>query len=705
MPHVGATGKAEEPAGSAPSGVAVGDGDPEHANGLATADSNAEHADGLATADSNPEHANDLAVADSNAEHANDLATAEGDPGHATDLAVADGNAEHANDLATADSDPGHTNGLATTDGSSRPADDTAVSDESPEPVDGPAASDLSAPARRKRAAAARRGRQAPSQPGRLRTVWAMLIAVAGGLALASAFPPTGIWPLAAAGPALLVVALWGRSLRGSFVVALAFGLAFFFPLLSWLINVAWYALAALAIAEAVIFALFAIGQRLMLRLPAWPVPVAAWWVAVEAFRDRWPYAFPWGRLAMSQAAAPTVHWVAYGGPQLLSFLVALTGATLAWLLLTAGQAWRDRRERHKRQDQQDQQDQPEHRRPAARRLVAPALAFAGVAGVCVAGAALPAGQSAGAPTAEVAAIQGDVPHDESLAKQLRQTIVTQNHAAATEQLAAEVRAGSRPAPDLVIWPENSTDQDPDYDPAIYATIYDAVSTINRPVLVGAVLQYPERNAGQLWLPGRGPVAIYVKRQLVPFGEYIPFRGIISSFSSLPSLQPVNFTAGHKAVVFTVGKIRLGDVICYEVGFDNLVSSEVGAGANLLTEQTNDADFEVDGQLGETLQQLAMARIRAIEFDRSMVVAGTTGVSAIILPNGTFVARSQTWQRALLEARVPLVSSTTLAQRLGEWPEIVFSALAVVALGWAVGLQIAERRGRRSRTAEPAVPA
>jgi apolipoprotein N-acyltransferase len=565
-----------------------------------------------------------------------------------------------------------------------------AVGDESPAHVDGPVAPDRPAASRRARAAAALRDRRGQSQLGGLRIVWATLVAVAGGLALAAAFPPTGIWPLAAAGPALLVVALWGRSLRGSFIVALGFGLAFFIPLLSWLINVAWYAWAALAVAEAVIFALFAIGQRLMLRLPGWPVAVAAWWVAVEAFRDRWPYAFPWGRLAMSQAAAPTVHWVAYGGPQLLTFLVALTGATLAWLLLAAGRAWRDRRGRPGR---------PEHRWPAARRLVAPAIAFAAVAGVCVAGAALPAGQSAGAPTAEIAAIQGNVPHDESLAKQLRQTIVTQNHAAATEQLAAQVQAGSRPAPDLVIWPENSTDQDPDYDPSIYATIYSAVSAINRPVLVGAVLQYPLRNSGQLWLPGRGPVAVYVKRQLVPFGEYIPFRGFISSFSSLPSLQPYNFTAGHKAVVFVVGKIRLGDVICYEVGFDNLVSSEVSAGANLLTEQTNDADFEVDGQLGETLQQLAMARVRAIEFDRSMVVAGTTGVSAIILPDGTFVARSQPWQRALLEARVPLVTGTTLAQRLGEWPEIVFSALAVVALGWAVALQIAERRGRRPRAA------
>jgi apolipoprotein N-acyltransferase len=181
----------------------------------------------------------------------------------------------------------------------------------------------------------------------------------------------------------------------------------------------------------------------------------------------------------------------------------------------------------------------------------------------------------------------------------------------------------------------------------------------------------------------------------VPFGEYIPFRGLISSFSSLPALQPVDFTPGHRAVVFRIGQVRLGDVICYEVGFDNLVASEVNAGANLLTEQTNDADFEVDGQLGETLQQLAMARIRAIEFDRSMVVAGTTGVSAIIAPDGTLIMHSRTWQRAVLEARVPLLTRSTLATRLGEWPEIVLSALAVAALGLAVAASATDRRRPR----------
>jgi apolipoprotein N-acyltransferase len=489
---------------------------------------------------------------------------------------------------------------------------------------------------------------------------WALAVALTGGLALTAAFPPIGIWPLAPAGPALLAMALWRRGLRASLLAGLVFGLAFFVPLLSWLLNVAWYAWLALAVAEAVIFALLAVGQRLLLDLRAWPLAVAGWWVCAEALRSRWPYAFPWGRLAMSQAGAPAAPWAAVGGAPLLSFLVALAGTTLAWALLVPG------------------------RRAGLRRRVLPLLAFAGAAGLALAGALLPVDQQPpGIPTATVAAVQGNVPHARSLPGLLRASTVTLNHAAATERLATRVRAGAQPAPALVIWPENSTDIDPRFDAGVYATIARAVNAIHRPVLVGTLLANPVRNAGVLWLPGRGPDQTYVKRQLVPFGEYIPFRGLLKHITSLVNLQPQNFTAGHRAVVFRAGKIRLGDVICYEVGFDGLVSSEVNAGANLLTVQTNDATFEVDGQRGETLQQLAMARIRAVESNRAVVVASTTGVSAIIAPDGRLIAHSGTWQRAVLEARVPLVSQRTLADRIGAWPQAVIVALTLAALAWA----------------------
>jgi apolipoprotein N-acyltransferase len=504
---------------------------------------------------------------------------------------------------------------------------------------------------------------------------WALLVALAGGLALAAAFPPVGIWPFAALGPALFAVALTGRSLRGAAVVGLVFGAAFFFPLLSWVLNVAWYAWAGLAGGETVIIAVLAVGQRLLLRLPGWPVAVAGWWVAAEGLRDRWPWGgFPWGRLAMSQASAPTAGWAAIGGAPLLTFLVALAGATMAWLILAAGppRGWRSWTGR-------------------LPRLAVPALAVAAAVGLALAGSVLPADPSAGSSPAVVAAVQGDIPHARNLPQLVNDTLVTADHAQATAGLAAQVKAGRRPAPDLVIWPENSTDLDPFLYPAIYREVLNAVRTAGWPILVGEVLDNPVRNVGQLWLPGRGPTAQYVKRQLVPFGEYIPYRSLMSHITSLTALQPVNFTPGHAAVVFKVGKIRLGDVICYEIGFDGLVRSEVTAGANLLTMQTNDASFELDGQTGETLQQLAMARIRAIESDRAVVVASTIGVSAIVAPDGHLIVHSGTWRRAVLEARVPLITHRTLADRVGSWPEYVIIALTVLAL-----LAAATRRpGRR----------
>ena len=521
---------------------------------------------------------------------------------------------------------------------------------------------------------------------------WALLIALAGGLALTAAFPPLGIWPLAAVGPALLAVALWGRPLRGTLLASLVFGVSFFFPLLFWVINVAWYAWVALAAADTVVFTVLALGLRLLLRLRAWPLALAGWWVAAEAVRDRWPWGgFPWGRLAMSQASAPAARWAAVGGAPLVTFLVALTAGMLAWLLIArpaVAPGWLARL-------------RPRALPGLVRPRALPALAVAAVAGLAAAGPLLPSATPAGAPTATVAAVQGNVPHARNLPDLLRATTVTDNHARATQGLAAEVNTGQRPAPDLVVWPENSTDIDPRLYPPVYNEITSAVTAIRRPVLVGAVLQNPVRNAGLLWLPGRGPVASYLKRQLVPFGEVIPLRGLLAHITSLVNLQPVNFTPGRRPVVFAAGKIRLGDVICYEVGFDNLVRSEVTAGANLLAMQTNDATFEVDGQLGETLQQLAMARIRAIESGRAVVVASTTGVSAIIAPDGRLIAHSGTWRQAVLEARVPLLTGTTLADRAGAWPEYAITLLTVAALGWAATGLV---RQRRRRPATPAGP-
>ena len=530
-----------------------------------------------------------------------------------------------------------------------------------------------------------------PAALPRVRLPWALATALAGGLLLAAASAPLSLWPFAFVSPALLVFALSGRSLRASFGVGLVFGSAFFLPLLAWVVNLAWFAWVALAIASAVIFAVFAVGQRLLLNLRGWPVWVAGWWVAAEAFRDRWPWGgFPWGRLAMSQAGLPTQGWAAIFGPPVLTFVVALCGGVLAWLATVALAA----------SAQKDTDPDGNPGVPRRRLAVKAGLVLAGTACLAVLPAALPLDPvPANAKTAVVAAVQGNVPRARSLVSELDDyEVTTQNHMIATEKLASEVRAGKATAPDIVVWPENSTSIDPTLDPEIYAEIAAAASAIDRPILVGAVLENPERNAAMLWLPGKGPTTLYVKRRLVPFGEFLPFRSLISKVTSLTQLLPTDFVPGNKTVVFDVGQIKLGDVICYEVAFDDLARSEVAAGANLLSVQSNDATFEREGPTtAESGQQLAMARIRAVEFDRSVVVASTTGYSAIIAPDGHLVAKSGVWQQAELEERVPLLTYTTLAERVGAWPEWAIVAATSLALCLAIG-QAGTARRRRARS-------
>ncbi len=244
-----------------------------------------------------------------------------------------------------------------------------------------------------------------------------------------------------------------------------------------------------------------------------------------------------------------------------------------------------------------------------------------------------------------------------------------------------------------MIWPENSTSIDPTQYPPIYDEIANAASAIDRPILVGAVLQDPMRNASLLWLPGKGPTTVYLKRRLVPFGEFLPFRGLISKITSLTQLLPQDMVPGHRTVLFDVGQIKLGAVICYEVAFDDLARSEVTAGANVLTVQSNDATFEREGPISEeSEQQIAMAQIRAVEFDRTVVYDSTTGYSAVITPDGQVTQRTGLWQQAEIEARVPLLTYQTLAERVGTGPEWVIVAATALALGLAIARAAASRR-------------
>jgi apolipoprotein N-acyltransferase len=258
------------------------------------------------------------------------------------------------------------------------------------------------------------------------------------------------------------------------------------------------------------------------------------------------------------------------------------------------------------------------------------------------------------------------------------------NHVAATHDLAAAVRAGTAPKPDLVIWPENSSDMDPFGHLPVEFAIDAAVDDIGAPTLVGAVLDAgPKhvRNVGIVWTPGKGPGEFYTKRHPVPFGEYLPLRPLVTALISRLDRVPRDFEAGHRPGVLDLGTTRIGDVICFEIAYDDLVRDVVRDGGRLLVVQTNNATY---GRTGQPEQQLAITRLRAVEHGRAVVVAATSGISAVIAPDGGLRHRTGEFTREVTVSAVPLLSDRTVADRVGAWPEAALSALAIAAglLAW-----------------------
>jgi apolipoprotein N-acyltransferase len=196
-------------------------------------------------------------------------------------------------------------------------------------------------------------------------------------------------------------------------------------------------------------------------------------------------------------------------------------------------------------------------------------------------------------------------------------------------------------------------------------------------------------NSVIVWDDADGPQERHDKKIIQPFGEYLPYREFFRHFSSYAD-KAGNFVPGDGNGVVHAAGIPIAVATCYEVAFDRALTEAVRAGAQLIAVPTNNATF---GDTEMTYQQLAMSRVRAVEHERTVVVAATSGVSAIVGPDGSVQQSSSLFTPETLVAQVPLRSSTTLATRLGPIPEF--------ALCIAAGLACAVTVVRRRRPAAP----
>jgi apolipoprotein N-acyltransferase len=223
-----------------------------------------------------------------------------------------------------------------------------------------------------------------------------------------------------------------------------------------------------------------------------------------------------------------------------------------------------------------------------------------------------------------------------------------------------------------------------------------AVKDLGVDTLIGTVLDAPPdhlTNTAIVWSPTTGPGAQYTKQKLVPFGEYIPMRGLLTKFIGRLALIPEDFEPGTKPGVLDIGGTRIGDVICFEVAFDSTVRETVRGGGKLLVIQTNNATY---GHTGQPEQQLAISRLRAIEHGRAMVIAATSGISGVIRADGTVERQTREFTQETIVATVPLRGAKTLATRLGAWAELALCAPVGVLIVMA---SFRRFRARRTRSA------
>ena len=515
-----------------------------------------------------------------------------------------------------------------------------------------------------------------------IRAALAPLLAAGAGLALLASHPPLGWWPLSFLAPALLVAALWvdavarrevGRGPRAFRLGALA-GAAAFGPMLSWLILpagvIGWV---LLSLVQVLWLGLLAVLLVPALERPWLPVAAAAVWTGIDAWRAIWPLnGFEWGAIAYAHVDGSWLMPLArLVGGRGITFLVVLIGVAAALLVRTTWSGVRSRGD--------------ESVEVALGRGRWPAVWLVGGLLVSVLAVVDPPPEDG---QLDVLAVQGnDVRHWEEGVEDpnppLRITTALRD-----ETLAAIDRDG---VPDVTVWPESSIDRDPFTERgAELGRLADEAAAASGTLLAGATLDGPDpsRNryvAAVQLEDGLEETDRYVKRRLVPFGEFIPARPLLEWFPPLEQI-PRDALPGEGPQPLHVGDddVPVGVLICFETKFQDIARDNVVGGdepTQLLLTMTNDASF---GDSAEPYQHLAQSQLRAVETGRHVVHAALTGSSAFVAPDGGVTQATELFTVDSIRAQVPLVRELTPYLVIGDVVGWLTRAAAVLALGLVV---------------------
>ncbi len=484
-----------------------------------------------------------------------------------------------------------------------------------------------------------------------------LLLAGLGALAASLALPEPGIWPLIFVGIPAIVFSFRGATVRQGILLGFVAGFVYYGSVARWLTVylgvVPWLGLVS---QQAVMFALGGIlfvaswrgVDRMNLhsfvgRLSA-SVLLGATWIARESIAAQWPWGgFAWGRAIQALADTPFRYLVTMWGMTGASAVIVIASlfATFVW------------------------QNVPV--------IKGKAVHLGGVVAVVALMLPIPYLMlvDAGTGSIRVAAVQGN--SDSALFSTASPgDSIQQHYSALTATPVGDV--------DVVIWPENAMDVDPLRNSST-AAIADLVSTQFRADFIfGTITQSGDKtfNSVLQWRAGSGAVDQYDKIHPVPFAEYLPAREFFYPLApSMFDMVPRDYTQGTRDTVMKVGEAVAGIAICYDIVDDGIFRSMLAEGANVIFAPTNNSDF---GHSDESIQQLQIARLRAVETGRSVVNVSTVGVSAMILPDGSDIDRLAPFTAGTMVKDVPLSTVVTPASVIGYPLEIALMFIGVAPI-------------------------
>jgi len=511
------------------------------------------------------------------------------------------------------------------------------------------------------------------------------LPAIISGLLLTAAFPKIGLSTLAWFALVPLHIALRERTPKEAFRVGMIAGLAHYLTLLYWVVftmrtygYLPWWQCVSLLVLLAAYLSLYTgLFSLALVRLGQKPVHLVllapVLWVALEYIRSFLLTGFTWGTVGYSQFNRLHIIQISdifgvYG----ISFLVVLFNAAVYVLLLFLAQ--------------KNWQDHPVEKRQALLAVALPLILIS--LGLAYGNMRIRAmdGAMAGALSPRVAVIQGNIDQARKWDPAF-QIGTTKKYVDLTLSVVPQ-------QPELVVWPETATPFYFEASPKLTRLVTDAVRQAGIRLLVGSpsVQRVAGSNAyynsAYMVAPGGRATGRYDKVHLVPFGEYVPLKQVLSFVGKMVA-QVGDFSSGDKGRTLSWGENQppIGVQICFEIIFPELSRSLVKNGAGVLVNLTNDAWF---GKSGAAYQHFSMAVFRAVENRRSLVRCANTGISGFVDPAGRIMARTALFEDAVLVRAVPILDEKTIYTRIGDGLPIV----CLIVLGGLIG-----RLMRRDRQA------